>query len=188
MSDPTTLRKLSDLERRLAALAALERPRTTYGAANPTGWPTNVPFYRTDLGWWIFYDGTRWLTVHEYEQALTPYFRNTQPYSGGATSLLLAPTRVDYGALATRVKVYLDVAATNNGANYWSFAVKYGTTSVYTFDTSANSAGVAILKENAPNSVVTSPGAISTFDVTGKTGAPGSVVVNCTIWYRLIIP
>jgi hypothetical protein len=187
MSDPTTLRKLTDQNRRLGFVEALERPRTNYGSANPTGWPNNVPFFRTDLGWWIYYTGSVWVTAHEYEQNLTPYGRNAQPYAGGATSLLLAPARTDYDAFVTRVKVYLDIVGTNNGANYWSFTVRYASTSVYSFDTSADAAGVGLNKENAPNTGVSAGPALSTLDITGKTGAPSAVVVNCTIWYQLIV-
>ncbi len=52
-------------------------------------------FFRTDLGWACYYDGARWLTVQEFQMDLTPYGRSAQPYSGGATSLLLGPLRTD---------------------------------------------------------------------------------------------
>jgi hypothetical protein len=186
MSDPTTLRKLTDLDRRLAAIEALERPRTNYGTTNPTGWPNNVPFFRTDLGWWIYYTGSVWVTAHEYEQNLTPYFRQTQPHAGGAAVLLVAPCRTDRDAYVTRTKVLLDVLTTNNATNYWTLTLKYAGTTVYTFNTSADAPNTNLNKENTPAAGVTA-GAFSWFETTSKTGTPGTIVVNATIFYRLII-
>jgi hypothetical protein len=153
----------------------------------PGGLQDGDRFYHTTYNLACYYSAGIWLTTFEYEQNLTPYARQLQPYAGGATTLLFAPSRTDLDALVTRVKVYLDVATTNNGANYWSFAVKYAGTSVFVFDTSGDAPGAVLTKETATTTAVTLPNIISTLDVTGKTGAPGSVVINGTIWYRLIV-
>lgn len=153
----------------------------------PGGLQTGDRFYHSGASLRVVYVSPNWLTIFEYSQDLTPYGRTAQPYSGAATTLLIGPTRTDLGAFVTRVKVYADVATTNNASNYWSLAVKYAGTSVYTFNTSADSAGAQINEEDAPNVAVASPGAFSTLDITGKTGAPGSIVANCAIWFRLIL-
>lgn len=152
----------------------------------PGGLQTSDRFYRTDFAWMCYYDGARWLTLHEYAQPLTNYSRTTIPFTGTTGVLQLSPVRTDGAQLiVTRVAAYLDVLTTNNGSNYWSLAFKTNAgTTINAFDTSANAAGAAILKEAAVNVNYTDP-AFITLEVTGKTGAPGSLVASGTIWYRI---
>lgn len=189
MSDLETVRKVADLERRLAALAALERPRTNYGAASPTGWPTNVPFYRTDLGWWIFYDGTRWLTVHETVHPLAEG-------SGAGAFATRSALRTNFTPYFTRVSFRAFVVAPNNGTNYWNMvvqttdaAITAGTT-IRAQNTSADGAGAWLVYDLAPTTNV--PGAGNHYwlrlNCAIAAGAPGSLTCNAIAWYRLVIP
>jgi hypothetical protein len=152
----------------------------------PGGLQTDDRFYRTDLGWACYYDGARWLTLHEYAQPLVDYRRTTIPFTGASGVLQLGPVRTDGAQLiVTRVAAYLDVVAPNSGANFWSLAFKTNAgTTINAFDTSANAAGVGISKESAVNVNYVDP-AFITLEVTGKTGAPGSLVAHGVIWYRI---
>lgn len=161
---------------------------TTFPASGdlPGGLMTDDRFFRTDLGWACYYDGARWLTLHEYAQPLTDYRRATIPFSGASGVLQLGPVRTDGTNLAiTRVAAYLDVLTTNNGSNYWTLAFKTSAgTTIQGFNTSTDSAGAAILKEYAINVPYADPTYI-TLEVTGKTGTPGSLVAHGVVWYRI---
>lgn len=191
MSDPLVdiIREQQALARRIGQTEVRETP---YGFGVGTSFPTSPStddrFFRTDLGWLCYYDGTRWLTVHEYEADLTPYGRSAQPYAGAATTLLLVPARTDRSYYITRAKAYLDVNATNNGANYWSLRLKTnGGTAIWDFNTSADAAGAALNKESSVINTVYAGVANFAMDVSGKTGAPGSLVINASFWYRLVV-
>jgi hypothetical protein len=177
-------RRLRDIQDRLT----VRQPETAGGAgtAFPTGIAAGFMFFRTDLGFLCYYDGTRWLTVHEYSATLVPYGRSAQPYSGGAGTLLIYPVRTDYVAYYTRAKAYLDVLTTNNGTNFWSFTLTVGATAAWAFNTSADAAGTALNKEDTTGGV-TAGTTFAKLDVSSKTGAPGTLAINVTYWYRLIV-
>lgn len=143
-------------------------------------------FWRTDLGWLCYYDGTRWLTTHEYSSNFTAYARNAMPYSGGAAALQVAPVTSSYAIYLTGAICYLDVATTNNGTNFWSLALKDGATTIWSFNTSAIAANTYSRFSFSTGTVFASPSFMS-LEVTGKTGAPGSLALNTSAYYRLII-
>lgn len=155
------------------------------GTAFPGSPATNDLYFRTDRGLLYYYDGTRWLTVHEYEMDLALYQRNAQPYAGAGATIIIAPARTDYGAMMTRAKLYLDVIGTNNGSNYWTISVAYCGTVVWTPNTSADAANAAINKETALSNVITSPAGYAGVDV-AKVGSPSAIALNGALWYRLI--
>lgn len=190
MSDRNT----EDILRRVRALEQWRdrnKVEVPYGFGVGTSFPTSPVtgqrFFRSDLGWLCYYDGTRWLTVHEYEADLTWYQRVTLPYTGVANAtLLFGPMRTDHNYYYTRGKVYMEVATTNNGSNYWTCALVLNATTVWTFDTSADAANTGLNKEDSTAAVATS-GFGAQFKASGKTGAPGALTVHCTFWYRLIV-
>jgi hypothetical protein len=155
----------------------------------PGGLQANDRFFRTDLGWLCYYDGARWLTVHEYAQPLTDYRRATIPFTGASGVLQIGPVRTDGTNLAiTRVAAYLDVLTTNNGANFWTLAFKTSAgTTIQGFSTAADGPGAAILKEFAINVPYADPTYV-TLEVTLRTGAPGSLVAHGVVWYRIEPP
>ena len=183
----------ADLERRLAALERdLSDVRTreklgASGTAFPTGPATNALFYRTDLDWWCFYDGTRWLTVHEYVHPL------------GATVSTAAATntdfviRTDYAPYVTRVSVVSFVATTNNGANYWTVTIsgldggKTSATTVLAFNTSADLVNNYISHEAAPSTANPTNRTYWRMGLAITLGAPGVLTVGVALYYRLIV-
>lgn len=170
----------------LEQVATVER-RGGAGAAFPAGVAAGFRWFRTDLGLDFAYDSTYWLS-QELQADFTPYTRTVVPYTGaGVAALLIAPMRTDFDIYVTLAKVYIDVLTTNNGTNYWSLRLHTsGGSTPWSFDTSANSAGVAIAKSSAINTSY--PGnEYFSYDVVSKTGAPGSLAFNGTFWYRLRI-
>lgn len=142
-------------------------------------------FFRTDLGFACYYDGTRWLTAEEFQCDLPPYSRNALPFAGaGATTVLLAPQRTDYATYYERAKAYLDVLTTNDGANYWAFSLLLGASTVWTANTSGDAAGAINKEHSTPGAAITAQ--LAQVKVT-KTGAPSNVFIAVSYWYRLII-
>lgn len=181
-------RQIASNQRRIGQTEVGERPAGfNIGTSFPSSPATNDRFFRTDLGWLCYYDGTRWLTVHEYQADLTWYQRITLPYTGATpATLLLTPLRTDRNYYYTRGKIYMEVATTNNGTNYWTCALVLNLTTVWTLNTSADAANTGLNKEDSTAAVVTT-GGFARFDVTAKTGAPGAVTVHCAFWYRPIV-
>ncbi len=183
------LRLLYENEARLAQTETKEVPRLNYGTANPTNWPNNVPFFRSDLGWWIYFDGTRWLTAHEYEMNM-PAFGSPFPYAGGApATLLITPSRTDYAYYLLGARSYTLVNTTNNGTNYWGFQLlDDNAVNLWAFDTSGQAAGAGTLQAQGVMGAV-ALGSFLNLNIVTKTGAPGALAAcSVTVWYRLIIP
>ena len=146
-------------------------------------------FWRSDLGFLCYYDGTRWLTVHEYESGhvlVSTAVNGTQSAirANGAT----------YASYITRVVCVVRVSTTNNGSNFWSIAVRglndalTVATTIQTFSTVAAAVNTFVRGEaNPPSTQV--PANYSAFDIalTFGAGSPGVIDVTTTIYYRLII-
>lgn len=179
------VRELETLRRRLATLEVAERGAAR-GTAFPTGISSGFLFYRSDLGWLCYYDGTRWLSVHEYSSDFTAYPRNAQPFSGASGALLITPLTNAYSVYISSAIAYVDVATTNDGSNYWSLALKSGATTIWSFNTSAIAANTYTRFSSSPAVVLASP-TYAYFEATSKTGAPGSLVINGLFYYRLIV-
>lgn len=149
---------------------------------------TNARFFRTDLGWRCYYDGTRWLTMHEYEINMTP-FGGVFPYSGGSpATILLTPSRADFSYYLEGARSYTLVSTTNDGSNYWSFQLlDDNTTNLWSFSTSGQAAGAGTLQAQGVMGAVT----LSSFlnlNIVGKTGAPGALsVCNVSVWCKLVV-
>lgn len=187
MSDPYAGRSQ---ERGLEQTRTIERPYTNYGAANPSTYPTNVPFFRTDVGLWVFYDGTRWLTTDEHECDLQQFALNPMPYNTAAVNaLLVGPSRSDRSYYVTRARGYVYVNTTNNGTNFWGFQLRDdNAVSLWAFDTSAGAVGENFF-ENAAINTVAAVSNYLTLTVVTHTGAPGSIgALHCVVWYRLVVP
>lgn len=176
-----------DLARRLEQTQVIERARTNYGPTKPTSPATNVPFFDTTAGMWVYWDGARWLTAQQFQCDLVPYSRNPMPLAAGlGTTVLISPQRTDYASYYVRGKAYLDIVAPNNPTNYWSFSLLVGSTIVWSASTIADAAGTGLQKEDATAQVCA--GASISTGVLSKTLAPGTAVLALSYWYRLIIP
>src|SRR3954469_18270944 len=88
------------------------------GTAFPSTPGTNLLFYRSDLGWLCYYDGTRWLTVHEYSAAFP------QTAFTATSSFVIKPIRQDYAPYITRLSAQLIVLTTNSAINFWTILLR----------------------------------------------------------------
>lgn len=159
------------------------------GTSFPSTPASGDKFYRTDLNWLCFYDGTRWLTVHEYladfanQQALQPI--TTQSYFASVT------LRRDYGVYLTRFHGSYYIGPTNNGSNYRTLNLVWGNstsseTTLYTTDSSAAAASTNIDWSIAINSVISSSAFYLAINNT-RTGLPSGLYGNFAIAYRLVV-
>ena len=189
MSDPNlqTQRQIQALETTLERLRKADAG-TSAGTAFPATPSTGSLYFRTDLGWLCYYDGTRWLTTHEYEMNM-PFFGGIFPYSGGSpATLLLTPSRTDYSYYLLGARAYTLVSTTNNATNYWAFQLlDDNTTNLWAFDTSGQAAGAGTLQAQGVMGVV-ALGSFLNLNIVGKVLAPGALTVcNITVWYRLVV-
>lgn len=181
-----------DLQRQIAVIEdRLERLRKadtgmSAGTSFPASPATGLMLFRTDLGWWAYYDGTRWLTAHEYTTAL-PF----ADYSASDSFANWQRFRTDYNLYVTRVAMTTRVSTTNNGTNFWTIAIEgqnqgfSGGTTIYQPDTSADTAGTFTSHEATANVVLTS---LVHFNLSvQKTLAPGTLRISWAVYYRLIL-
>lgn len=163
--------------------------------ANPTSWPNNSPIYRSDLGRIIYYDGTRWLTEHEYEMDCG-YPSGDVALVGGATAnpstISRQAVRTDFGMYLTRWAVQTRIpSGTNNATNFWTVSLQYntnvlGTTTISSFTTAADTITNYFPHDQTINAVLSSTAVILLISA-AKTNTPSAIIVPSTLFYRLII-
>ena len=160
------------------------------GTSFPGSPATGDKFYRTDLNWLCFYDGTRWLTCHEYNEPISVQDR-LQPAVTNNDNLGYLAIRQDYLPYIQKVYGISVVITTNNGSNYWTALVATvnaaGTlTTLTSFNTSADAAGTRYAKSMTVNQAMTS--SMLTFQLSGqRTGTPGAFYPILSVNYRLIV-
>ncbi len=157
------------------------------GVAFPTSPAQWMRFFRTDLNLLCFYDGARWLTVQQYV-ATIPTLSASGDSTGGHTEL-----RQDWAPYIERIAVSRLISTTNNGSNYWTLFIRgvnaaYGsTTTILSISSAALAANVWSTSDNTSFTTRT-PADRARVDVYAqKTGAPGVVAANITVYYRLIV-
>lgn len=158
-----------------------------YGGNSFPGSPvSNQLFYRRDLDWLCFYDGTRWLTTFELSMQIP-----ATTFSA-STSSALAAFRTDRAPYITRVALSYYVATTNNGSNYWDIVWRgvnssyAGATSILSQTTSAGSANTWTRTEAAASNSTPSNNAILDVNIS-KVNSPGNLQIIGTCFYRLIV-
>jgi hypothetical protein len=189
MSDPDMYRRLEKLVRWRDDLASVEIDPINRGSAFPAGWPDDVPFFRTDLGLWCFYDGSQWLTVDEYQCTLGLGLNTTLTFTVTPGIIRVGIIRSDYQIRATRAQAVIATGGANSGAAYASFDIKdSAATTLWSFSTQGDAASSDIFESTTTFS--SQPGGLRQFlfldmTITGAPGAtrPGEPVV----WYRLIV-
>jgi hypothetical protein len=144
-------------------------------------------FHRTDRDLIYFYDGTRWLTVNEYE--ITPSQQALFPVAA-ATALLRWPVRQDYSMYLVRLDCVTFVTTTNSGAHYWTCTLKRrdaanNNTDIGNFNTSADTPSNWVNHTIAINAVLDSSARELNLDIL-NTGSPGTIYVPSTLIYRLV--
>lgn len=160
------------------------------GTAFPASYPSNTPFFRSDLGWWCYYDGTRWLTAHEYQMAA-----GITTYAATNNTGLDHTFRGDFSPFITRVAVVTSVATTNNGTNFWTISIqgvnlaKSAATDIYVYTTAAHSVGVLTQVDVGAGTLTNQVLANRQYwrTAAGTTGAPGTITLHSSIFYRLIV-
>lgn len=147
--------------------------------------------FRSDLGWACYYDGTRWLTVHELTATVLPI---TNFAANGGSQII--GVRTDYQLFADHIAFWTRVNTTNNATNYWTVSMRAINTGVaaadtlYSFTTAADTAGIAAQRDVTPTTQVPTNRTLldCQFAKGGAGGAPGTLDLTATLYYRLVIP
>lgn len=184
-------RRIERLESGLNKAVSVERGYSA-GTSFPTGISDGFLFYRTDLDWLCVYDGTRWLTTHEYAEPLTMVSGTIIPKTDASyvlnQSLLFNASRSDYGIYATRVQFWTYITTTNNGSNYWVMEVTNTGTVLATFSTVADSANTNLYKSADPATALATGRQYWQLRTSNNVGTPGDIsFLACTVSYRLIV-
>lgn len=155
----------------------------------PGGVQAGDRFFRSDLGWACYHDGTRWLTAWEFPLAFAAggntYATN---YSATTASIRWASTRNDYKLWLTYAVMTISTGATNNGSNYATYNfVDSNAATVWSVSTAADSTNATVAKAA---SSFTQPSAVATFvrlDI-AITGAPSAQFCYTPVMYaRLVV-
>ena len=182
-----------DTQRQLAIITDhLERLRkadagTPGGSAFPSGPTTGFTFFRTDLGFACYYDGTRWLTINEY--TLTLYERTTLA-AGVAHDFVV---RDNYTPYYTRVLMTTSVVAPNGAGDYWSVFVQglnlaiSATTTILQINTDGDTAGVNTSHSGIVTTALPTNRDYVRLIATVGAGAPGTLTTAVAIVYRLVV-
>lgn len=160
------------------------------GTSFPVSPATNDRFFRTDLGYLCYYDGTRWLTVNEYSSSI---YDNETFGSSDSTEAQLALSNT-HNVYIKRLLCVVSVETTNNGSNYWTLSLIGGAQNYATETTFATMTTAAI---SADNYAAIEADASTNVDATNnklwyiyldKSGSPGDITLfSFTIHYRKII-
>jgi hypothetical protein len=178
-------RRIAELERSLAQLRT-RGSGVSSGTAFPSSPQTGYRFFRSDLGYECFYDGSQWLTCQVFEarmMALTA----TVTGENNAAGTQIVPHLTDYGLYLLRWEVIAFVLTTNSGANYWTMRLRgAGATTLASTDSSAQAPGVAW---RATITSFSNHAAYDYYNVRTEitAGAPGSLTWRWAARYRLII-
>lgn len=181
-------------------LSAVYQPfgvTTTYGTSFPGSPSSGDRCYRSDLGLWFRYNGTRWLSETLYREPLPNAVTGTQ---AGSFSTIFSFGR--WTPWHTTFDLWLEdfytttfVATTNTGSAYWNLALKkyqsdYATTStIVTYATSGDSANVGKTAKTAIGALLTPATYVILQVDCSKTGSPGNLSLPAAaISYRLVGP
>lgn len=150
----------------------------TAGTSFPGSPATGDRYYRTDRHLEYFYDGTRWLTVHEYTASAVQRDGNW-PLTANGNNGHISIDQGANGIYIVRIAASTTTLATNNGSNYWTTQWTYMTSAGGTgnvgssYNTSADTASATV-------SHIVTVDAVMGGTVTGiyaahtKTGSPGN--------------
>lgn len=180
------IRAISDKLERLRKADAGGLPSGTSFPASPT---TDFLFYRTDLGFVCYYDGTRWLTVQEFACVVTIADNITVSFAATTAAVRTGMLRNDYAPYFTRATLYIQTGATNNAGNYFTYNLVTNTgTTIAAFNTGSDPAASNVAKVITG---FTQPGAACVFlqlDMVVAVGAPSAQNPrNAVVFYRLVV-
>lgn len=156
------------------------------GAANPANPTAGQTFFRTDLGLWIYYDGTQWLTTETF-------------WSGPISAVLQAANitltyhrvRADYAHYVTRRCLTTNVGPTNDGTNYWhvyNFAINPTLAAATSLGTVNTDADTASANTNHDLALTVTPANYGGFYIQlEKHNSPSAITLYASFYYKLII-
>lgn len=157
----------------------------------PGGLLAGDRFWRTDIGVACYYDGTRWLTVHQYSEPLLPAPGIVVPKTDAAyvnnQSVCFNAAASGYGIYFNAAYGWMFVATTNNGSNYWELEITNTGTSCGTFSTAADAANTNLYKSATTPVVLAAGRQYWQLRTSNNVGAPGNLSFAFTVFYRLII-
>lgn len=181
---------LYDNQERLKQTETKETALIGAGTAFPVAPAIGRVFFRTDLDWWCYWDGTRWLTVHEYAMVLSAFvsYGTASPQTTN-----LQNVRFDYAPYITRVTFHYRVSTTNNGTNFWDMTIQGINGAISASDSIAATSSGAV----AAGTIVRVDGAAAIPNPTNrdwfrvqisKTLTPGAIEMAAQMNYRLVVP
>ncbi len=161
-------------------------PAIRKGIVFPSSPAPGSLFYRTDLNMLCEWDGTRWLSVTEYEA-------NSIYFGASVTTRIPIANRSDYAPYVARVSWGFLIAAPNDAVDNWTL-ITYGFSAnrglgalVHVQNTAGNAPTTWYLDDDVPNFSQT-PIHYHFFEANvTKNNAPGSFTGVMSVWYKLII-
>jgi len=186
---------MSDQQRQIEQMSGLLEVlrKADSGSAAGTAFPasptTNFRFFRTDLGWECVYDGTRWITAFTTPMTLLP-----NRTSVSADTIWDTRVRVDYALYVAAYAISTNVAATNNGTNFWTITCQgvnlalSAATTTFNPNTSADTAGVETDHSGSVAAGNVAPTNKHFLRVSAnKTLTPGALTIAVTAYVRWIV-
>jgi hypothetical protein len=156
------------------------------GAAFPGSPSSGDPFFRDDLGFWCWYDGTRWLT----ETKIATHNSFTGSADGNLAYMRVSDQDSKY---IEQINMTTRVATTNDSDNYWTVEIDgwnndaSTASAIHIFNTSADAADTFIDKTTTSMSQTALPTQEGFFAVNiTKTGSPGNIAIYYSVEYREI--
>jgi hypothetical protein len=158
------------------------------GTSVPGSPANNDLFHRTDHDKLYYYDGTRWLTVHEYD--LAPGWFDTAAPLSGTNTLARYPVRQDFGMYLTRWNIVTFQTNGTPASNYMTVALTRLTganaaNDITTFLTNGDTASNWVNHDQAINAVLDAT-ARSIRTVATETGTVTGFIAAQSLSYRLI--
>jgi hypothetical protein len=158
------------------------------GTSFPGSPANNDLFHRTDHDKLYFYDGTRWLTIHEYD--LAPGWFDTAAALSGTNTLARYPVRQDFGMYLTRWNIVTFQTNGTPASNHMTVALTRLTganaaNDITTFLTNGDTASNWVNHDQAINAVLDAT-ARSIRTVATETGTVTGFIAAQSLSYRLI--
>lgn len=163
------------------------------GTSNPGSPGSGDLFFRTDLGYLIYYNGTRWLTVQEYTSAPSAIDPNGEfPFASNSRTMYAGMHGVDRDIWLVKWFCTTTTLTTNNGTNFWTVTLQDSAgTDIATFTTGSgpDTANVKTNHEVAIGALLgtTSPDDLWIEVLINKTLSPGNLYVISLVTYRLVV-
>ena len=157
-----------------------------WGSAFPASPETGQEFFRTDLGFRCYYDGTRWLTAEYASQAITRAGITNAEERG-----IIMP-KSDYDIYVTQININTYVDTTNNSSDYWTFQLngvalaRAPESTFFSVNTSADAADTWV-DHSGPATDASPTNQVYIFTDVSSNGTPGAFDYDVQVNYRYII-